>query len=168
MRGEERKAKVSDLGHAPLTEGDAAPGFSLPATGGQTVSLESLRGRKVVVYFYPKADTPACTTEAMDFSRLKADFEAAGTTVIGISGDPVKALDKFTTKRDLSIALASAEEALFHAYGVWVEKSMYGKTYMGLERATFLIDGEGKVARVWRKVKVAGHAEAVLEAAKAL
>jgi peroxiredoxin Q/BCP len=152
----------------PLEAGDSAPDCALATAGGGSVSLSALRGRPVVLYFYPKADTSACTQEAIDFTRLKPEFERAGATVIGVSGDAVKALDRFAAKHTLGITLASAEQSLFDAYGVWVEKSMYGKKYMGLERATFLIDKEGKIAKVWRKVKVAGHAEEVLEAVRSL
>jgi peroxiredoxin Q/BCP len=148
--------------------GDRAPDFDLPTAGGGRATLAALAPRKVVLYFYPKADTSACTQEALDFTARKRDFEAAGATVVGVSGDPVKTLDKFAAKHGLEVALGSADQALFAAYGVWVEKSMYGKTYMGLERATFLIDGAGRVARVWRKVKVKGHVDEVLAAAKAL
>jgi peroxiredoxin Q/BCP len=152
-----------------LETGQAAPDFSLPGDGGATLSLKGLAGRKAVIYFYPKDDTSGCTLEAKDFSALKKDFDKAGTVVIGVSADSVKSHEKFKTKHDLAIALASDEShAMLEAYGVWVEKSMYGKKYMGIERATFLIDGKGKVARVWRKVKVPGHAKDVLEAAKAL
>jgi len=122
-----------------------------------------------VLYFYPKDDTSGCTAEAIAFNGLKAKFEAAGAVVIGVSPDSPKSHDKFKTKHDLRFALASDEsKAMLEAYGVWVEKSMYGKKYMGVERATFLIDAEGRVAKVWRKVKVPGHAEAVLEAVKAV
>jgi peroxiredoxin Q/BCP len=152
----------------PLDAGDPVPDATLAAAGGGSVSLAGLRGRPVVLYFYPKADTSACTQEAIDFTRLKPDFERAGASVIGVSGDPVKALDRFVAKHSLEVTLASAEQSLFDAYGVWVEKSMYGKKYMGLERATFLIGKDGKVAKAWRKVKVAGHAEEVLEAVKSL
>ncbi len=147
--------------------GSEAPDFDLATDGGGSVKLSALKGRKVVVYFYPKADTSACTQEAIDFTKAKPAFEAAGTTVIGLSGDPVKALDKFRDKYTLGVTLGSADEALFQAWGVWVEKSMYGKKYMGLERATFLVGADGKVAKVWRKVKVAGHVDEVLAAAKA-
>lgn len=149
--------------------GDLAPDFTLPRDGGQTVTLSALRPGKVVVYFYPKDDTPGCTTEALDFTALAAEFAAAGTTVIGISKDSVKKHDKFLEKHGLAVILASDEAAnTCEAYGVWAEKSMYGRTYMGIERATFLIDGAGRVARIWPKVKVTGHAQEVLEAARAL
>ncbi|MEX3015066.1 thioredoxin-dependent thiol peroxidase [Gymnodinialimonas hymeniacidonis] len=149
--------------------GDAAPEFDLPRDGGGTISLSSLRPKKVVLYFYPRDDTPGCTKEAIAFTGLGADFDAANTQVIGISKDTVAKHDKFVAKHELGVALVSdAESDVCEQYGVWVEKNMYGKKSMGIERATFLIDGEGKVAQVWRKVKVPGHAEAVLEAAQAL
>lgn len=149
--------------------GSPAPDFTLPRDGGQSVTLSSFRPGKVVLYFYPKDDTPGCTLEAQDFTARAADFAAAGTTVIGISKDSVKAHDKFCKKHGLSVILASDEEGqTCEDYGVWAEKSMYGKTYMGITRATFLIDAEGKIAQVWPKVSVKGHADEVLAAAKAL
>ncbi|MGG7565564.1 thioredoxin-dependent thiol peroxidase [Rhodovulum sp. DZ06] len=149
--------------------GDAAPDFDLPRDGGGRVSLADLKGRKAVLYFYPRDDTPGCTKEAIAFTGLAAEFEAAGCAVFGISKDGVAKHDKFKTKHELGVTLLSDEEdGMCEAYGVWGEKKMYGKTFMGIERATFLLDAEGKVARVWRKVKVPGHAEEVLEAAKAL
>lgn len=152
-----------------LTVGSAAPDFTLPRDGGASVSLSGLQGRKVVLYFYPKDDTPGCTIEAIDFTRLAPEFDAAGTTVIGLSKDSVKAHDKFCRKHGLGIVLASDEGGTTcEDYGVWREKSMYGKTYMGIERSTFLIGTDGKVARIWPKVTVAGHAEDVLAAAQAL
>jgi len=152
-----------------LTEGQIAPDFTLPRDGGEMLTLSSLRPGKVVLYFYPKDDTPGCTLEAQDFTARLAEFEAAGTTVIGMSKDSVKAHDKFCKKHGLRIVLASDEAGhTCEDYGVWVEKSMYGKTYMGVERSTFLIDGTGKIARVWPKVSVKGHADAVLAAAEAL
>lgn len=152
-----------------LTAGDMAPDFSLPRNGGGTVSLSDFAGKPLVLYFYPKDDTSGCTTEAIDFTGLTAEFEKLGTSVIGVSPDSVKSHDKFAAKHNLSVVLAADEEhKALEAYGVWKEKSMYGKTYMGVERSTFLIDRGGKVAEVWRKVKVAGHAEAVLKAAQAL
>lgn len=154
---------------ASPTEGDPAPAFSLPLDSGGTVSLKDLKGRNVVVYFYPKADTPGCTKESMDFSRLKPKFERASTTVIGVSSDAVAAQNKFKAKHSLTVPLASdPDRAMIERYGVWVKKSMYGKTFMGIERATFLVDGAGVIRKVWRKVKVEGHAEAVLAAAKAI
>lgn len=153
---------------APDT-GDTAPDFTLPRDGGGEISLSALRPGKVVLYFYPKDDTPGCTTEALDFTARAADFAAAGTTVIGISKDSVTKHDKFCKKHGLGIPLVSDEAGhTCEDYGTWVEKSMYGKTYMGIERTTFLIDGQGKIARVWRKVSVKGHADEVLEAARAL
>ena len=148
--------------------GDAAPAFDLATDGGR-VSLVALAGRKVVVYFYPRDDTPGCTTEAIDFTRLAGDFAAAETTVIGVSKDTVAAHAKFRVKHNLGVDLASDPDgAVIEAYGAWVEKSMYGKKYMGIDRATVLIDRAGRVAAVWRKVKVPGHADAVLKAAQAL
>ncbi len=150
-----------------LREGDAAPPFTLPVDGGSQVSLDDFRGKKLVLYFYPKADTSGCTKEAQDFSTLKNDFEKAGAVVVGVSADPSSAHDKFKAKYGLDLTLASDEtRKTVEDYGVWVEKSMYGRTYMGIERATFLIDGQGRLARVWRNVKVPGHAEEVLEVAK--
>jgi peroxiredoxin Q/BCP len=149
--------------------GQPAPDFTLPRDGGAHVTLSALRPGKVVLYFYPKDDTPGCTLEAQDFNARIAAFSAANTTVIGVSKDSVKAHDKFCKKYDLGIALVSDEAGTTcEDYGVWLEKSMYGKTYMGIERTTFLIDGEGKVAQVWPKVSVKGHADEVLAAALAL
>lgn len=152
-----------------IAEGASAPDFILPRDGGANVTLSSFRPGKVVLYFYPKDDTPGCTLEAQDFTARLAEFTAAGTTVIGVSKDSVKAHDKFCKKHGLGVILASDEAGhTCEDYGVWVEKSMYGKTYMGVERTTVLIDGAGKVARVWNKVSVKGHADEVLAAAKAL
>jgi peroxiredoxin Q/BCP len=152
-----------------ISEGSTAPDFTLPRDGGATVTLSSFRPGKVVLYFYPKDDTPGCTLEAQDFNARLAEFTAAGATVIGVSKDSVKSHDKFCKKHGLSIVLASDETGhTCEDYGVWVEKSMYGKTYMGVERTTVLIDGAGKVARVWNKVSVKGHADEVLAAVKAL
>lgn len=149
--------------------GDAAPAFDLPTDGGGTASLAALEGRKVVLYFYPKDDTPGCTTEAIAFTALKDDFAAADTTVIGVSKDSVAAHAKFRKKHDLGVDLAADPDGtVIEAYGAWVEKSMYGKKYMGIDRATFLIGRNGTVAAVWRKVKVPGHADAVLKAAQEL
>jgi len=151
------------------TEGEAAPPFALAADGGGRVSLADFRGRKLVLYFYPKADTSGCTKEAQDFTALKKDFEKAGATVVGVSADPTKEHDKFKEKYGLDLTLASDEaRKTVEDYGVWVEKSMYGRKYMGIERATFLIDGKGRIAKVWRNVKVPGHAEEVLAAVKAM
>jgi thioredoxin-dependent peroxiredoxin len=152
-----------------IAAGDTAPTFTLPRDGGGEVSLAAFRPGKVVLYFYPKDDTPGCTLEAQDFTARHAEFAAAGTTVIGISKDSVKAHDKFCKKHGLSVILASDETGTTcEDYGVWLEKSMYGKTYMGIERTTVLIDGAGKVAQVWNKVSVKGHADEVLAAARNL
>ena len=152
-----------------IGEGQPAPDFTLPRDGGGEVSLSALRGQKVVLYFYPKDDTPGCTTEALDFTARAREFDAAGAVVIGISKDSVAKHDKFVKKHALGIMLASDEHGTTcEDYGVWVEKSMYGKTYMGIDRSTFLIDAEGRIAREWRGVKVPGHAEEVLAAARAL
>jgi peroxiredoxin Q/BCP len=152
-----------------LDVGQPAPGFSLPADDGTTIELAALKGRPVVVYFYPKDDTPGCTIEAKDFTRLGPDFAKAGAVVIGISPDSVTDHCKFRDKYDLSVRLAAdVDKIAAHAYGVWVEKKNYGKTYMGIERTTVLVDTEGRIAKVWRKVKVEGHAEQVLKAVTAL
>lgn len=152
-----------------ITTGDTAPDFTLPRDGGGILTLSALRPQSVVLYFYPKDDTPGCTIEAQDFTTQAADFAAAGALVIGISKDGVKAHDKFVKKYTLGIPLVSDETSdVCERYGVWVEKSMYGKTYMGIERTTLLIDGTGQVARAWHKVKVEGHVAEVLAAAQAL
>lgn len=152
-----------------LTIGNPAPDFTLPRDGDASVTLSALKPAKVVVYFYPKDDTSGCTLEAQEFTARLADFTAAGTTVIGISKDSAKSHDKFCKKYGLSIILASDEHGTTcDDYGVWAEKSMYGKTYMGIERSTFLIDGTGTVSKMWRKVSVKGHVEDVLAATKAL
>ena len=152
-----------------LEPGAPAPDFTLPRDGGGEITLSALQPKAVVLYFYPKDDTPGCTKEAIAFTGLAGAFEAAGATVIGISKDAVAKHDKFIAKHDLGVALVSdAESDVCERYGTWVEKKMYGKTYMGIERATFLIQGDGTVAQIWRKVKVPGHAEAVLDAVKAL
>lgn len=146
-----------------------APDVALPRDGGETVRLADLRPKKVVLFFYPKADTSGCTKEAIAFTELLGDFEAAGAAVFGISKDPVAKQEKFVAKHGLGMPLLSdAEGDVCESFDVWKEKQMYGKTYMGIERSTFLIDGEGRIAREWRKVKVPGHAEEVLEAVKAL
>lgn len=153
---------------AKLAVGDKAPAFKLPSDGGGAVTLASLKGKKVVLYFYPKDDTSGCTKEAIDFTALKAQFEAAGAVVVGVSPDPVASHAKFAAKHKLGVMLLSDEsKAMLEAYGVWTQKSMYGRTYMGVERTTFLIDASGKIARVWNKVKVPGHAAEVLEAVRA-
>jgi thioredoxin-dependent peroxiredoxin len=149
--------------------GAAAPPFTLPRDGGGTISLADFAGRKLVLYFYPRADTPGCTTEAIDFSRLKAAFGRAGADVLGVSADPVAAQDKFKAKHKLAIALASDEaRKMLQAYGVWQEKTLYGRKFLGIVRTTFLIGPDQRVAQVWPKVSVAGHGEEVLAAVKAL
>lgn len=149
--------------------GDMAPDFTLPGDGGSTISLSALKGRPVVLFFYPKDDTSGCTAEAVDFTRLRSEFDAVGAALIGMSPDSVRKHDKFKAKHELSVALASDEDkTTLEAYGVWAEKSMYGRKYMGVDRSTFLIDRDGRIARVWRKVKVPGHAQEVLEATKGL
>lgn len=152
-----------------LSEGSSAPDFDLTADNGESMSLASFRGKQVVLYFYPKDDTPGCTKEAIAFTGLVAEFEAQNTVVLGASPDGTAKHQKFKTKHELGITLLADEEnQLAQAYGVWVEKNMYGRKYMGVERSTFLIDVNGNVAKIWRKVKVAGHAEIVLDEATAL
>ena len=152
-----------------LSTGDMAPDFTLPRDGGTEVTLSALRGQHVVLYFYPRDDTSGCTKEAQGFTAAAEDFTAAGATVLGVSKDTVAKHEKFRDKHDLGVVLLSdAENDVCERYGVWVEKSMYGKTYHGIERATFLIDRDGRIAQVWRKVKVPGHVESVLEAVRAL
>ena len=152
-----------------LAPGMKAPAFTLPRDGGGTVTLTDFAGKKLVLYFYPRADTPGCTREAIDFSRLKAAFGKAGTEILGVSADPIPAQDKFKTKHKLSIALASDEKhRMLEAYGVWQEKSMYGRKFMGIARTTVLIGPDQHIARIWPKVSVNGHADEVLAAAQAL
>jgi peroxiredoxin Q/BCP len=152
-----------------ITEGQPAPAFDMAAAEDSRVSSAALGGKPYVLYFYPKADTPGCTAEGQDFSALIADFDKAGATVIGVSRDPVKKLDRFKAKYDLKVVLASDEpEDVTEAWGVWVQKKLYGREYMGIERATFLIDGAGVVRRVWRKVSVKGHAAEVLAAVQTI
>lgn len=152
-----------------ITTGAPAPSFSLPGTDGRQISLDGLKGRKLVLYFYPKDDTSGCTLEAQSFQALRKEFAAADTEIVGVSPDSLKSHDKFRSKYGLDFPLASDEaKSMLESYGVWVEKSMYGRKYMGVERTTILIDRDGKVARVWSKVKVPGHAEEVLDAARAL
>ncbi|WP_439110824.1 thioredoxin-dependent thiol peroxidase [Lentibacter sp.] len=147
----------------------SAPDFSLPSDTGETVTLSALRGQAVVLFFYPRDNTPGCTTEAKGFSADLAAFEAAGAKVFGISKDSLESHGKFRTKQELTVPLLSDEHgSACEDFGVWAEKKMYGKSFMGIERATFLIDGEGQVVRAWRKVKVPGHVEAVLDAVKEL
>jgi thioredoxin-dependent peroxiredoxin len=151
-----------------LKPGDAAPDFDLPSDGGGHVRLADFKGKKLVLYFYPKDDTSGCTSEAQAFTGAADDFKKAGAVVVGVSKDSVKSHDKFKAKYDLNFPLGSdAEGKAVEAYGVWVEKSMYGRKYMGIERATYLIDGQGRIAKVWRKVKVTGHAAEVLKAVQA-
>jgi peroxiredoxin Q/BCP len=152
-----------------LVAGAKAPAFTLPRDGGTTVSLKDFKGHNLVLYFYPKADTPGCTKEAIAFSALRTAFAKAGTDILGVSADQVAAQDKFKSKHKLKIALGSDEsKATLQAYGAWGEKSMYGRKFMGVIRKTFLIDGTGRIVRIWPKVRVPGHAEEVLEAARAL
>ncbi|MEP3525764.1 MAG: thioredoxin-dependent thiol peroxidase [Hyphomicrobiales bacterium] len=152
-----------------INEGDNAPDFTLPGDSGQTVTLSALKGQKIVLFFYPKDNTPGCTKEAIGFSENLDAFKATGTKIIGMSPDSATKHDKFKAKHDLTVTLAADEEkTTLEAYGVWVEKSMYGKKYMGVERSTFLINENGKIAKIWRKVKVSGHVDAVLETLKAL
>mgnify|MGYP006280927031 FL=1 len=154
---------------AAPAEGDAAPEFDMPADGGGRVSLAALTGRPVVLYFYPKDDTSGCTKEAIAFTENLPEFEKLGAVIVGVSKDSVAKHEKFKAKHGLGVTLASDEEGdVCERYGVWAEKSMYGKTYMGIERSTFLIGSDGRIVKAWRKVKVPGHAEAVLEAVKAL
>lgn len=149
--------------------GSKAPAFTLKRDGGGEVSLVDFKGQKLALYFYPKASTPGCTKESIAFNGLRDAFAAAGTAILGVSADPVSAQDKFKAKYDLAFPLGSDEtKEMLEAYGVWGEKSLYGRKFMGVSRVTFLIGRDGKVARVWPKVKVEGHAEEVLEAAKAL
>jgi peroxiredoxin Q/BCP len=149
--------------------GAKAPAFSLPSDGGGTVSLKEFKGRNLVLYFYPKADTPGCTKEAIAFSRLRAEFAKADTAILGVSADPVPSQDKFKSKHKLTIALGSDEtKKTLAAYGAWGEKSMYGRKFMGVIRKTFLIDASGRIVRIWPKVRVPGHAEEVLAAAREL
>jgi peroxiredoxin Q/BCP len=171
-------AKTSGQGKAGQTPdglaagakvGTKAPPFTLPRDGGGSVSLADFAGHKLVLYFYPRADTPGCTTEAIDFSRLESALRKADTQVVGVSADPVPAQDKFKSKHKLAITLASDEKhRMLEAYGVWQEKSLYGRKFMGIVRTTFLIGPDQRIARVWPKVSVSGHAEEVLAAAKAL
>jgi thioredoxin-dependent peroxiredoxin len=150
-------------------EGKPVPAFDMPTADGDRISDSALKGQPYVLYFYPKADTPGCTTEGKDFSALMGEFAAAGAQVIGVSKDTVKKLSNFKAKHDLTVTLASDEdESVCAAFGTWVEKSMYGRTYMGIERATFLVDAQGVVRRQWPRVKVKGHADEVLQAVRDL
>jgi thioredoxin-dependent peroxiredoxin len=154
---------------AALAEGTKAPAFRLPRDGGDSVSLADFAGQKLVVFFYPRADTPGCTKEAIDFTRLKGEFAAAGTAVLGVSADPVKAQERFRDKHQLAVPLISDERhEMLDAYRAWGEKSLYGRTFMGIIRTTVLIGADGLIVRVWRNVRVDGHADEVLAAARAL
>lgn len=163
------KAPASAPSHPALAEGTKAPAFRLPRDGGDTVSLADFAGRKLVLFFYPRADTPGCTKEAIDFTRLAGAFTESATAVLGVSADPLKAQEAFRNKHQLSIPLLSDEQhAMLEAYGVWGEKSMYGRIFQGILRTTVLIGTDGRIAKIWRHVKVDGHADSVLEAARAL
>ncbi len=152
-----------------VSEGDKAPAFEMATDGGGTVSLKDLKGKPVVLYFYPKDNTPGCTKEACAFRDLMPDFSGIDAAIVGVSKDSVKKHDNFKAKYELPFTLASDEDGtVCEAYGTWVQKKLYGREYMGIDRATFLIDGKGVVRKIWRKVKVAGHAEEVLESAKSL
>jgi peroxiredoxin Q/BCP len=167
-------AKATTVDKSPalsqaLAEGAKAPSFHLPRDGGGSVSLADFAGRKLVLFFYPRADTPGCTREAIDFTRLSAEFEASGTAVLGISADAVKAQEKFRDKHKLSVPLISDEKhEMLETYGAWGEKSLYGRTFQGIIRTTVLVGADERIARIWRHVKVDGHADIVLAAAKAL
>ena len=163
------KSDPSASPKAGLAEGAKAPAFQLPRDGGETVSLADHAGQKLVLFFYPRADTPGCTREAIDFTRLKSAFAKSGTNVLGISADTVKAQESFRNKHQLSVPLISDEKhEMLEAYGAWGEKSMYGRTFLGIIRTTVLIGADGRVARIWRHVRVDGHADEVLAAAQAL
>ena len=152
-----------------LKIGTKAPAFSLPDDAGKKISLGDFKGRKLVIYFYPRADTPGCTRESIDFSRRRSQFDKAGTDILGVSADPVKAQENFKKKHKLNLGLLSDEtHKMLESYGVWAKKSMYGKEFMGVVRTTFLIGADGRIANMWPKVKVEGHVEAVLESARAL
>lgn len=160
-------AKPAKTNASGLSEGMTAPKFALPRDGGQSVALKSFAGRKLVIFFYPRADTPGCTLEAVAFSRLEKDFEKSGTSVLGVSADPLKAQESFRDKHKLTVPLLSDEtQDMLKAYGAWGEKSMYGKTFMGVLRTTVLIGENGKILKMWRNVKVDGHADEVLAAAR--
>jgi len=155
--------------NSSLESGDLMPQFSLDADSSSRISSDDLKGQNAVIYFYPKDDTPGCTKEAIAFTKFKAAFEAAGTRIVGISADPAQKHDKFIAKHNLGITLGSDPELdTLKAFGVWVQKAMYGRKYFGMERSTFLVDADGKIVRIWRKVKVPGHVEDVLKAAEAL
>ncbi|WP_454884983.1 peroxiredoxin [Sphingomonas oryzagri] len=154
---------------AELNPGDMAPDVTLTTPEGGALKLSQMLGRPIVLYFYPKDDTSGCTREAQDFSHFKAAFDSAGVAVLGVSKDPPAKHVKFAAKHSLTVALASDEDgSACEGFGTWIEKSLYGRKYMGIDRATFLIDAEGRIAKIWRKVKVPGHAEAVLAEAEAM
>jgi peroxiredoxin Q/BCP len=162
-------SKSATAAKAALSEGQKAPAFRLPRDGGDVVTLADYAGRKLVLFFYPRADTPGCTKEAIDFTRLADAFATTGTAVLGVSADPLKAQEKFRDKHSLGVPLISDEtHEMLEAYGAWGEKSMYGKSFLGILRTTVLVGGDGKVARIWRNVRVDGHADQVLEAARSL
>ena len=164
-----QKPKAASTEPAQGIEGGKAPGFRLPRDGGDSVSLADFAGQKLVLFFYPRADTPGCTREAIDFTRLKGDFAAAGTAVLGVSADTVKAQESFRNKHELAIPLISDEHhEMLEAYGAWGEKSMYGRSFMGIIRTTVLIGANGRIAKIWRNVRVDGHADEVLTAAREL
>ncbi len=168
--GEPHRPKAADPagGTSALAEGAKAPAFRLPRDGGQAISLADFSGQKLVLFFYPRADTPGCTKEAIDFTRLKDKFAESGTAVLGVSADPPKAQEAFRDKHELSIPLISDEQhQMLEAYGVWGEKSMYGRTFQGIFRTTVLIGADGRIIKIWRNVKVDGHADEVLAAAHA-
>ena len=163
------KLSVSPTVKSGSAEGLMAPAFHLPRDGGASVSLADFAGQKLVLFFYPRADTPGCTREAIDFTRLKSAFADSGTAVLGISADPLKAQESFRNKHQLSVPLISDEKhEMLEAYGAWGEKSMYGRTFLGVIRTTVLVDAQGQIAKVWRNVRVDGHADEVLAAAKSL
>ena len=167
--GKKAATHESQAPSGKLAPGGKAPNFNLPRDGGTSVSLADFAGQNLVLYFYPRADTPGCTREAIDFSRLRGTFAKANTQILGVSADPVPAQDKFKVKHKLSIALASDENhRMIEDYGVWQEKSLYGRKFMGIVRATFLIGPDQRIAKVWPKVSVDGHADEVLAAAKEL
>jgi thioredoxin-dependent peroxiredoxin len=169
LKSSESTGAPSKAARDALSEGQKAPAFSLPRDGGEVVTLSDYAGRKLVLFFYPRADTPGCTREAIDFTRLKDAFADVGTSVLGISADPPKAQEKFRDKHKLAVPLISDERhEMLQAYGAWGEKSMYGKIFLGIIRTTVLVDTDGKVAKVWRNVRVDGHAEDVLAAATSL
>jgi thioredoxin-dependent peroxiredoxin len=164
-----KKAGPTSAGKSVLSEGAKAPAFRLPRDGGSTVSLSDYAGKKLVLFFYPRADTPGCTREAIDFTRLASAFAESGTAIVGVSADPPKAQEAFRSKHELTIPLVSDEQhEMLLAYGVWGEKSMYGKTFQGILRTTIMVGADGRVIKIWRNVKVDGHADDVLAAVRSL